>query len=156
MLVNASSLKSDCIVLINLSNNETGARRITVAENLTLKDLGLTSFEQAKAPDSAALTKAMTDVSKDAYMSPEQKQAKLNALVEKFKLDQAAYAAQGGTMIQDRIAIAACDWLVANRGFSKTDGGANTKVVKPSDLQVSTIQTGSGLLFSVTGTSVWG
>jgi len=156
MLVNKDQLHSGCIVLINLSNNEPGDRRITVNENLTLGALGLTTFEQAKAPDPAKLRDDMSAVTASTYLSPVEISTRINQLVTDFKSAQEKYAAEGGSPIQDRIAMATCDWLVAHRGFSKKDVGKDIPVVTPSDLQVTTVNTGAGLLFNVTGTSVWG
>lgn len=157
-LFNSNAISPDSTVLINLSNNEAGSRRIIVNEHLTLGELGVDFSSQAAQPPTWSEVRAkMAEVTSRTDIDDEEKHELCNALLADHKAKVAAFANAGGLNDQDKIAFAVCDWLIANKGFSSSDTGADSKIVRPSDLQVSAVPQANGLtIFSVTGTSVWG
>jgi len=151
VLLTTSKAKGTDTVYITLSNGGSGTRRITVNTALTLDELKVSLHSSKPAPEfPQAKLNALTGT------GPE-KVAATKAIMAEYEKAANAYAADGGDLLEDRIIARVMDYLVSKEGFSLKDSGSNTKVIKASDLQVSTlILSDGGHLFTVTGSAVWG
>jgi hypothetical protein len=153
VLVNSKSVNKDSTVLINLSNNQS-SKRINVNENVTLGDLGIDSIQQALAPQFP--TDQVAKINSSSMTGAEKAKA-LSALMQDHQKAQEGYALDGGMSLEDQIVAGVIKYLCTEHGFSTSDGGGSTKVIKPSDLLVTAIPVcGSTLMFSVSGTACWG
>jgi len=156
VLLNSSQIGPDCMVLINLSNNDNSSKRINVNESITLKDLGLGGGSTAQAPNWADAQAKMTVVCANPALSASEKAAAVQQITKDFTDASAKYQEVNGGNITDMVAVKAASFICEKYGFSSTDKDG-TVVLKAENLLVSTMITPKGeLLFSVTGTAVWG
>lgn len=152
---NKAMLHEDCTVLINLSGPGNGGQRISVNETLTLRELGVSLINDAAQKPEFPSDK-IAAINTNQGLTPDQKKAQLNAAISDYEKAVASFQQAGGMAIEDQIVVAAVEYLVSHKGFSKTDQ-PNKPVIKANELQVTAVPTRSGeLLFTVNGTSVWG
>ena len=156
VLLNSSQVTPDCMVLINLSNNDNSSKRINVSENITLRDLGLGSGTSAQAPSWADAQAKIAAVCANGSYSPSEKSEAVAQITKDFTDASAKYQEVNGGNITDMVAVKAASYICEKYGFSSTDKDG-TVVLKAENLLVATMLTPKGeLLFSVTGTAVWG
>lgn len=155
-ILSSKSINKDTTVLVNLSNNGTGANRIAVNKAYTLGDLGLDPKGAAQAEPSFPECQARMEAIRRGGGAPATVAAKMKAELEAYQAAVATYKTSGGLPFIDRISAAVVKYLCAHEGFS-TSGAGNKPKVTAADLQVTALQTPTGdVIFNVVGSSVWG
>ena len=157
-ITNSSKLSGATQVMINLSNNNSGGKRVSVNKLMTFADLGIEAETTANAaPTGDSLNAQIAQINASGMEAVAKAEAIQNALAEYKAAVSAAASAGGQANLADRVILKVVQYLEEKEGFVTSDQGADKPVIKPSELQATVVQTQSGdLLFNVVGTSVWG
>jgi len=155
-LLSNKSLNEGTTVILSLSNNGDGGKRISVNENLTLGEIGVNPQGGAAAePSFADVQLRVAQISAGAG-TPDSKATAIRAEMDSYQAQVAQFKQAGGQNITDRVMQGVCNWLVANKGFTTADEAGKPRI-SAADLQVTAIQTQGGeMVFNVVGSSVWG
>jgi hypothetical protein len=140
-------------------NNSNNNRRASVNTQVTFEQLGIT--EQAletnrEKPDWSQVQAqiALIGASRD---TSEVKMAKTQQAINDFNAASQAFQATGSVTVNDVVMAAVREYLIRSHGFSATaNNNDNAPYIRMEDLACSSLVTGNGVTFLVTGTSVWG
>lgn len=156
-LLSNKSLTKDTTVILALSNNGDGGKRISVNENLTLGDLGVDpQASGATEPSFAEVQLEVTAITSSAVLTASEKANLIKEKMTDYQNRVNQFKQSGGMNLTDRVMQGVCDWLVKNKDFTTQDEAGKPRI-SVNDLQVTAIQTHSGeMLFNVVGSSVWG
>lgn len=115
-------------------NSGEGKNRISVNESFVPEQLGI-NMASMTAPPSFPKDEIQAITSSLNYTEKE-KSEKISEIVQRFQAASASYTQGGNQFISDVIRERVVDFLVNQRGFSRTDKGANVPIVKETDLTV--------------------
>jgi hypothetical protein len=140
-------------------NNSNNNRRASVNTQVTFEELGIT--DQAlqtnrEKPDWNQVNAkiALIGTSRDDSAT---KVAKTQQLINEYNAAVQAFQATGSVTVNDVVMAAVREYLIRTQGFSATANNANgAPYIRMEDLACSSLVTGNGVTFLVTGTSVWG
>lgn len=144
-------INADTRVYINIHGSNGQGKKITVAEDMCVADLGI-NVQAAVAPAYPGQEIAAINLRQD--LTGDQKEAESKRLQDAYKRAQAQFAAGGGVSIQNKIAKAVINLCKTQHGMK--ENGDNAWNLSEGNLTV-TPQERDGMVFvQVTGAPVWG
>jgi len=146
------------LVHINLSNTDSGSKRINIHKVVLLSDLQLDEASNVPAP--VFPSEKLAELAASPNLTPEQKSAEIKQLMDNFNTASQAYSQLGGTSIYEQILLGVQKYLTtlpAPETFT-LNPQENLPYIAVEHMQLATIShpLNGEVSYLVTGLAQWG